>query len=250
MSRIKLTIEYDGRPFVGWQRQDNGLTVQEVLEQAAFALFEVETPVAGAGRTDAGVHAWGQVAHLDAAKDIRPDKVRDALNFHLKPHPVAVVEAVAVDDDFHARFSATKRHYVYRILNRRAQPAIDKGFVWHCAKTLDADTMHEAAQELVGLHDFTTFRSVHCQSKSPVKTLERLDVSRFDDEVEVRASAISFLHNQVRSLVGTLKQVGDGKWTARDVKAALEAADRAACGPVAPPDGLYLDRVDYENSAK
>jgi len=250
MSRIKLTIEYDGRPFSGWQRQDGQPTVQQVIEDAAAKLFECETTVWGAGRTDTGVHAWGQVAHLIATKDIRPDKVRDALNFHMKPHPVAVVEAVAVDDEFHARFSAKKRHYVYRILNRRAPPAIDKGFVWHCAGPLDSEAMHDVAQLLTGTHDFTTFRSVHCQSKSPVKSLERLSVSRFDDEIEVRASAISFLHNQVRSLVGTLKQVGEGKWTRLDVKKALEAADRAACGPVAPPDGLYLDRVDYENSAK
>lgn len=245
MSRVKLTVEYDGRPFSGWQRQDGLPTVQQVLEDAAAKLFETETPVWGAGRTDAGVHAWGQVAHLNATKDIRPDKVRDALNFHMKPNPVTVVSAEAVDDEFHARFSATKRHYVYRILNRRAPPAIDKGFVWHCAGPLDADAMHEAAQVLVGTHDFTTFRSVHCQSKSPVKSLEKLSVSRFDDEVEVRASAISFLHNQVRSLVGTLKQVGEAKWSMLDVKKALEAADRAACGPVAPPDGLYLERVDY-----
>lgn len=245
MRRVKLTIEYDGRPFVGWQRQDNGPSVQGALEEAAAKLFEQPTAVHGAGRTDTGVHAWGQVAHIEPAKDIPAEKIGDALNYHLKPHPVSIVKAEEAAEDFHARFSATKRHYVFRILNRRAPAAIDAGFVWQVAKPLNADAMHEAAQVLVGQHDFTTFRSVQCQAQSPVKTLDRLDVARFDDEIEVRASARSFLHNQVRSLVGTLKMVGEGKWTAHDVQKALKAADRSACGPVSPPDGLYLERVDY-----
>jgi tRNA pseudouridine38-40 synthase len=240
MARYKLTIEYDGRPFVGWQAQDNGLSVQSVLA-AAIAAFCGEK----AGRTDAGVHALAQVGHVDLARDWGEDTVRDALNAHLRPHPVAVLNAERVADTFDARFSAVRRHYRYRIVNRRADLTFDRGLAWRIAKPLDGAAMHAAAQRLVGRHDFTTFRHAECQAKSPVKTLDRLDVARSADEIDVLASARSFLHTQVRSMVGALALVGEGKWTEHDVSAALEARDRAACAPVAPPDGLYLTRVDY-----
>jgi tRNA pseudouridine38-40 synthase len=201
--------------------------------------------VAGAGRTDAGVHALGQVAHVDLEKDWRIDQVRDALNAHLRPHPVAVLSAEKVADGFDARFSARKRHYLYRIANRRPDLALDRLRAWRVPRRLDVDAMHAAAQRLVGNHDFTTFRSTECQAKSPLKTLDQLDVSRYGDEVHVRTSARSFLHNQVRSMVGSLALVGDGKWSADDLSAALAARNRAACAPVAPPDGLYLVKVDY-----
>ncbi|MGQ0742088.1 MAG: tRNA pseudouridine(38-40) synthase TruA [Alphaproteobacteria bacterium] len=245
MLRYRLTLEYDGGPFAGWQRQDNGPSVQAAVEEAIFKLSGEKVTVSGAGRTDAGVHARGQVAHFDLAKEFPPETVRDALNAHLRPAPIAVVEAETAAPEFHARFSAVARHYEYRMLNRRAPPALDAGHVWHVAHALDADAMHKAAQILVGQHDFTTFRSVMCQAKSPVKTLDRLDVARHGDEVVIYARARSFLHNQVRSMAGTLKLVGEGKWTAKDVKRALEAHNRAACGPVAPPEGLTLIRVDY-----
>ena len=245
MPRYKLTIEYDGGPFVGWQRQENGRSVQQAIEEAIAAFSGETVGLRGAGRTDSGVHALGQVAHVDLAKDWDDDTVRDATNAKLKPEPVAILSAERVADDFDARFSAVKRHYVYRILNRRAQPAVDAGRVWWVTAPLDADAMHAAAQALVGNHDFTTFRSSECQAKSPVKTLDRLDVSRAGAEVVVRASARSFLHNQVRSMVGALKKVGDGKWRVAAVGEALEAKDRARSGPVAPPEGLYLVRVDY-----
>jgi tRNA pseudouridine38-40 synthase len=247
--RYRVTLEYDGGPFVGWQRQDNGPSVQGALEDAIARLCGERVHVIGAGRTDAGVHALGQVAHFDLARDFTPDKLRDALNYHLRPAPVAVLDAAVAGDAFHARFSATARHYLYRILARRAPAVLDRGKVWHIAVPLDADAMHAAAQMLVGHHDFTTFRAAECQAQSPVKTLDRLDVSRRADEIHIEASARSFLHHQIRSFTGTLKLVGEGKWTPRDVKAALEARDRAACGPVAPPDGLYLVRVDYAPSS-
>jgi tRNA pseudouridine38-40 synthase len=243
--RYRLTVEYDGRPFAGWQRQENAATVQGALEEAIFRLSGERVTVHGAGRTDAGVHALGQAAHFDLVKEFAPGKVRDALNHHLKPAPVAVLEASVAPEEFSARFSATARHYLYRILCRRAPAALDAGRVWHVVRALDADAMHAAAQALTGEHDFTTFRAAECQAKSPVKTLDRLDVSRAGDEVHVNASARSFLHNQVRSIVGSLKLVGEGKWMPRDVKRALDARDRAGCGPVAPPEGLYLVRVDY-----
>jgi tRNA pseudouridine38-40 synthase len=245
MPRYKLTIEYDGTPFVGWQVQDNGVSVQGVLAEAVLAFAGERAVVGGAGRTDAGVHALGQVAHVDLAKDWPPDTVRDALNAHLRPHPIAVLLAERVGDTFDARFSAIRRHYSYRIVNRRADLALDAQRAWRVPRPLDSAAMHEAAQRLVGRHDFTTFRSTECQAKSPVKTLDRLDVTRQGDEVDVIAVARSFLHNQVRSMVGSLVHVGEGKWSVRDLAAALAARDRAACGQVAPPQGLYLVRVEY-----
>jgi tRNA pseudouridine38-40 synthase len=246
MPRYKLTIEYDGRPFVGWQVQDNGPSVQGVLAAAIAAFCGEEARVQGAGRTDAGVHALGQVGHVDLAKDWDEDTVRDALNAHLRPHPVAVLKAERVADTFDARFSAIRRHYRYRIISRRADLTLERGLAWRIGKPLDGAAMHAAAQRLVGRHDFTTFRHAECQAKSPVKTLDRLDVERSEDEIDVTASARSFLHTQVRSMVGALALVGEGRWTADDVSIALERCDRTACAPVAPPDGLYLTRVDYE----
>jgi tRNA pseudouridine38-40 synthase len=245
MPRYKLTIEYDGAPFRGWQIQDNDLTVQGVLEQAAKALSGEDVRVYGAGRTDAGVHAKGQVAHVDFVKAYRTDQVRDAMNAHLRPHPVGVLSAEQVADDFEARFSAIKRHYLYRIVNRRADLALDLGHAWRVPRPLDVARMHRAAQQLLGKHDFTTFRAAECQAKSPEKTLDQLDVARDGDNVNVVASARSFLHHQVRSMVGSLMWVGEGRWSEADLKRALDAKDRSACGPVAPPDGLYLMRVDY-----
>jgi len=244
--RYKLAIEYDGTPFVGWQIQGAGSTsVQGVLAEALTRCCGHAVKVAGAGRTDAGVHALGQVAHADVEKEWRADKLRDAVNAHLRPHPVAVLSAERVDDDFDARFSAKKRHYLYRIVNRRADLALERARAWRVPRRLDAEAMHAAAQKLIGKHDFTTFRSTECQAKSPVKTLDQLDVRRDGDEVRIETSARSFLHNQVRSMGGSLVLVGDGKWSAADLDRALAARDRAACGPVAPPEGLYLVRVDY-----
>src|SRR4051812_26883331 len=243
--RYRLCLEYDGGPFVGWQRQENGPSVQGALEDAIEKLSGERATVIGAGRTDAGVHALGQAAHFDLVKEFEPGKVRDALNYHLRPNPVVVLEADVTDGEFHARFSARSRHYLFRILNRRSPPALEIGKVWHISPKLDADAMHAAAQALVGQHDFTTFRAAECQAQSPVKTLDRLDVSQRGEEIHIEASARSFLHHQIRSFAGTLKLVGEGKWQPRDVKKALDACDRAACGPVAPPEGLYLVRVDY-----
>ncbi len=245
MPRYRLTVEYDGGPFVGWQRQDNGPSVQAALEEAVFKLSSEQVTVTGAGRTDAGVHAYGQVAHVDLAKEFAAEKVRDALNHHLRPAPIAVIDAALAAPDFHARFSATSRHYLYRIACRRAPLALERGHAWHVVHTLDAEAMHAAAQALVGQHDFTTFRAAECQAKSPVKTLDRLDVRRVAHEIRVEASARSFLHHQVRSMVGSLKLVGEGKWRPKQIAEALSACDRSACGPVAPPEGLYLVRVDY-----
>jgi tRNA pseudouridine38-40 synthase len=247
MPRYRLDIEYDGAPFAGWQRQAGVASVQEAIEKAILGFCGEEVTIRGAGRTDAGVHATGQVTHFDLAKEWPADTVQGALNAHLSMAgaPVAVLAAAIAAADFDARFSAKARHYLYIILNRRAPVGLMGGKVWHVPKALDAGAMHDAAQRLVGKHDFTTFRSVQCQAKSPVRSLDRLDVSRDGDLIEIRASARSFLHNQVRSMVGTLKRVGEGGWTTDDVQAALQAADRAACGPVAPPDGLYLVKVDY-----
>jgi tRNA pseudouridine38-40 synthase len=246
MPRYKLTIEYDGRPFVGWQVQDNGPSVQGVLAAAAEAFCGEKVSINGAGRTDAGVHALGQVGHVDLSKDWDEETVRDALNAHLRPHPVAIISAEKVEGTFDARFSALRRHYLYRIINRRADLTFERGRAWRIAKPLNSAAMHAAAQRLVGQHDFTTFRNVECQAKSPVKTLDQLDVHRIRDDIHVTASARSFLHTQVRSMVGALALVGEGKWKADDVSGALEKRDRAACAPVAPPDGLYLSSVDYE----
>ncbi len=245
MPRYKLTIEYDGTPFVGWQVQDNGPSVQGVLTESIAAFTGERVVVAGAGRTDAGVHALGQVAHVDLAKDWDGDTVRDAVNFHLRPRPIAVLTAEQVTENFDARFSATKRHYLYRIVNRRADLALDQNRAWRVPRPLDGDAMHAAAQKLVGRHDFTTFRAAQCQAKSSLKTLDQLDVKRDGDEVRITAAARSFLHHQVRSMVGSLVHVGEGKWSAEDLAAALAARDRTRCGQVAPPQGLYLVRVEY-----
>jgi tRNA pseudouridine38-40 synthase len=245
MPRYRLLIEYDGGPFVGWQMQAGGQSVQGVITQAIAAFADETVTVHGAGRTDAGVHALGQAAHVDLARDWRPDRVRDALNARLRPHPVAVVAVEKAADSFHARFSAKRRHYLYRIVNRRADLTLERNRAWRVPRPLDAAAMHAAAQRLIGRHDFTTFRAAECQAKSPVKTLDRLDVARDGEEVHVHASARSFLHHQVRSMVGSLVVVGEGKWSADDLAAALAARSRADCGPVAPPEGLYLVGVDY-----
>lgn len=245
MTRFKLTIEYDGGPFAGWQRVANGSSVQGALEAAVLKLTGEASDVIGAGRTDSGVHAFAQVAHVDIGKDLRGDVVRDALNAHLRPLPISVLTAEAVADGFHARFDAIRRVYRYRILNRRADVALDRGRVWRVGRPLDAEAMDDAAHALIGNHDFTTFRDSHCQAPSPVKTLDVARVQRFGEEIELAFEARSFLHRQVRSMTGTLAEVGTGKMRVRDVARALEAKDRAQCGPVAPAEGLYLVRVDY-----
>lgn len=245
MARYRLTIEYDGTPYVGWQRQANGASVQAAIEDAFLALEGGRVVVKGAGRTDTGVHATGQVAHVDFPRDWPAAKLMDALNAHLRPQPIAIVAAEIAGADFDARFSAKARHYLYRIVDRRAPLALDLHRAWHVRSRLDAAAMDVAAKRLLGFHDFTTFRAAQCQAKSPMKTLDRLDVARDGDVVEIRASARSFLHNQVRSMVGSLKLVGDGRWSADDLGAALAATDRTACGPVAPAAGLTLVGVDY-----
>lgn len=247
MPRFKMTVEYDGTPYVGWQKQENGHSVQAALEGAILSLTQETVTIRGAGRTDSGVHALGQVVHADLSREWAPHKLRNAVNAHLmmREEKVSVLEVDRVSDDFDARFSALRRHYLYRVISRRSPLAVEAKRAWWVSKDLDHEAMHAAAQMLVGHHDFTTFRSVHCQAKSPVRTLDRLDVTRTGELIEIRASAQSFLHNQIRSFAGTLKLAGEGKMSPDDVRAALEARDRAACGPVAPPDGLYFMQVDY-----
>jgi tRNA pseudouridine38-40 synthase len=245
MPRYRLTIEYDGSGFAGWQRQDNGASVQQALEEALLALTGESVVVHGAGRTDAGVHATGQVAHVDLQRDWNGWRLREAVNAHLVPQPIAVREAETVAADFDARRSAVMRHYVYRIVNRRAPLTFERGRAWHVKRELDVAAMDEAARALIGRHDFSTFRDSQCQAKSPVRTLTRLDASREGERVAFSVSALSFLHRQVRSMVGSLVEVGLGKWRPADLKAALDAADRSRCGQVAPACGLYLERVDY-----
>jgi tRNA pseudouridine38-40 synthase len=246
MTRWALLLEYDGAPYVGWQRQANGLSVQDVLEQAAAHLNHGQpVPSIVAGRTDAGVHAQGQVAHIDLPDTHSAKAIRDALNYHMKPHPVVVLQAAPVPGDWSARFCATRRAYRFQILNRPSRPALLAGKVWHVPHPLDAAAMHAAAQILLGRHDFTSFRAAACQAKSPIRTLDRLDVARLGDTVEITTEARSFLHHQVRNFVGTLKLVGEGRWPIERVAAALQARDRSAAGPTAPPDGLTLLCVYY-----
>lgn len=243
--RYKLTIEYNGQPYQGWQRLSEGPSVQGALEDAVEKLTGVRVDVTGSGRTDTGVHALGQVAHVDIEKGFDPQRLCDALNAHLRPHPIAVLQAEIAADDFHARFSAKRRAYIYSVICRRAPLTVQRGLIWRVPRPLDAEAMQAAAQRLIGKHDFTTFRDSQCQAKSPVKTLDIAEVRGEGAEVSFTFEAQSFLHRQVRSMVGTLVEVGYGKMTPDDVAAALAAADRSRCGPVAPPDGLYLVRVDY-----
>lgn len=245
MTRFALTIEFDGRPFMGWQRQSHGPSVQQAIEEAVLVVTGEDAAVHAAGRTDAGVHGLGMRAHVDIAKPIAPFRLMEALNARVRPHPIAILACEIVPDDWHARFSCIGRRYVYRIVTRRAQLTVESGLAWRIAPPLDSDAMHDAAQILVGRHDFTTFRSVHCQSDSPVKTLDRLDVERDGDRISIHAAARSFLHHQVRSMVGCLSLVGQGKWSAGDLQGALEAKDRAALGLNAPPDGLYFVEAIY-----
>lgn len=248
MTRFRLTIEYDGRPFMGWQRQAHGPSVQQAIEEAALAITGESAVLHAAGRTDAGVHAEAMAAHVDIEKPLTPFRLMEGLNAKLRPLPVAILECRPVDTSWHARFSCTGRRYVYRIVNRRAPLALDQGRAWRVPQPLDADRMQDAARVLVGTHDFTTFRSIHCQSASPLKTLDRLDVRRFGEEIEIEAAARSFLHHQVRSMVGCLMMVGRGQWQAANLKAALDARDRAALGFNAPPDGLYFVEARYGSS--
>lgn len=245
MTRFAFTVEFDGRPFMGWQRQAHGPSVQQAIEDAIHAVTGERAVIHAAGRTDAGVHGLAMRAHADIAKDIVPFRLMEAVNARLRPDPVAILDCAVVPDDWHARFSCLGRAYVYRIANRRAPLTLEKGLVWRVIQPLDADAMHEAAQILLGRHDFTTFRSVHCQADSPVKSLARLDVARDGDRIAIHAEARSFLHHQVRSMVGCLALVGMGRWSAADLRAALEAKDRAALGLNAPSDGLYFVRAEY-----
>ncbi|MCL6678563.1 tRNA pseudouridine(38-40) synthase TruA [Sphingomonas sp. RG327] len=245
MTRWRLTIEYDGGPFMGWQRQEHGPSVQQALEEALARMTGELPAVHGAGRTDAGVHALAMSAHVEIEKNLTEHRLREGVNALVRPQPISVLAAEHAPDDWHARFSCVGRRYLYRILNRRAPPALDRGRVWHVAMPLDAQAMAEGAAMLVGRHDFTTFRSAHCQSDSPVKTLDRLDVRREGDEILIEAAARSFLHHQVRSMVGCLALVGRGQWKPEDIRAALEARDRSALGFNAPPQGLYFVEAIY-----
>jgi tRNA pseudouridine38-40 synthase len=246
VTRFRLTVEYDGRPFMGWQRQAHGPSVQQAIEEAVAAITGEQAVLHAAGRTDAGVHALAMAAHVDIEKPITPFRLADGLNAKLRPLPVAIIAVQVVADDWHARFSCIGRRYVYKIANRRAPLALEAGRAWRVPVVLHADAMHHAAQVLVGRHDFTTFRSAHCQSESPVKTLDRLTVRRLGETIEIDAAARSFLHHQVRSMVGCLELVGRGKWSEKDLKRALQARDRAALGFNAPPDGLYFIEALYE----
>ncbi len=245
MTRFRLTIEYDGSPFMGWQRQAHGPSVQQAIEEAIEAITDERVTLHAAGRTDTGVHALAMTAHVDIARPITPFRLAEGINAKLRPHPVGILKAELAPDDFHARFSCIGRRYLYRIVNRRAPLALDAGRAWQVAVRLDAEAMHEAAQLLVGRHDFTTFRSAHCQARSPVRTLDRLDVNRRGELIEIEAAARSFLHHQVRSMVGCLQLVGRGKWTKADLEAALAARDRKALGLNAPPDGLFFVAALY-----
>lgn len=245
MPRFALTVEYDGRPFMGWQRQSHGPSVQQAIEEAIEAISGEEVRVHTAGRTDAGVHALAMCAHFDLATQLTPFRVMEGINARLRPQPVAILDCKEVSEEWHARFSCIGRRYMYKITNRRAPLTLDKGHSWQVAPDLDTNAMDEAAQCLVGQHDFTTFRSVQCQAKSPIKTLSSISVTRYGEEIEVEVAARSFLHHQVRSIVGCLKMIGTGKWTAEDLKAALAAKDRNALGFNAPPDGLYFVEAVY-----
>lgn len=248
MTRYRLVLEYDGAGFVGWQRQTNGLAVQQVIEDGIHGFTGEKVTAIAAGRTDSGVHALAMTVHADIERDMPPAKIRDALNHHVRPHPVSVLSVEAADPEFSARFDCVKRHYLYRILNRTAVPALDRGRVWHVASALDIDAMNRAAALLIGHHDFESFRSAHCQAESALKTLDTLAVEREGQEVRIACSARSFLHNQVRIFAGTLVEVGKGRWTPDDVRSALAARDRTAAGPTAPAHGLYFVRADYPES--
>lgn len=247
MTRFRLTVEFDGRPFMGWQRQVHGPSVQAAIEDAAKRITGEDIVLYAAGRTDAGVHAEAMVAHLNVTKEMAPFRLMEALNAVLRPQPVAILDCTVVSEDWHARFSCIGRRYIYRIINRRAPLALDQGRAWRVVPSLDHEAMHDAAQIFVGTHDFTTFRSVHCQSSSPIKSIDRMVVRRFGEELEVEVAARSFLHHQVRSMVGCLVLVGEGKWSADDLKVALEAKNRTALGFNAPPDGLYFVEATYPN---
>lgn len=245
MPRYKITIEYDGTNYSGWQQQEKAPSIQEELQKAAFRFLKENVSVFGAGRTDAGVHALGQVAHFDTSKTIDPFRLCQAFNAHLRPQPISVLNAERVADTFHARFDAKKRFYVYKILNRRSRPALYENRAWWVHQPLNEAAMADAAQALTGKHDFTTFRAAACQAKSPVKTLDEIKIDRYGDFVFLRFSARSFLHHQVRNIVGTLKLVGEGRWTKQDVIDALNAKDRKAGGPTAAAEGLYFEKVLY-----
>ena len=245
MARWKLTIEYDGRPFNGWQSQKDKSGVQDYVCKAIKDFSKEDVKIFTAGRTDSGVHARGQVSHIDLERKTDANEMREALNNHLKPHPIAVIDVLEVSNNFHARFSATKRHYKYGIINRRAPLTFDKGKYWRVGRKLEIDPMISASKYLIGHHDFTTFRSSHCQSKSPFKTIDEIKIEQINDTISIRISAKSFLHNQVRSIVGSLKLVGEGKWDQKKIKEILDKKDRTLCGPVAPAEGLSLERVDY-----
>ncbi|MBL4906572.1 MAG: tRNA pseudouridine(38-40) synthase TruA [Sneathiella sp.] len=247
MTRYKVTIEYDGRGLAGWQRQKDQPSVQQHIEEAIYKFCGQEIRIQGAGRTDAGVHALGQVASFEITGDYSTETVMNAINFHLGEAAISLLDCTVVDEEFNARFSAKSRHYLYRIINRHAPLTVDQGLAWRVKRNLNSDAMHDAAQLLIGKHDFTSFRAVACQAKSPIRTLSRLDVSRFKNEIQIRVSAMSFLHNQVRAMVGTLSLVGLGQWSKDDLAAALAAKDRQKAGPNAPAHGLYLTDVDYDN---